>query len=467
MLEQLLQSRWLRKAALVSSTVLSLTSCTRVFETKYVDRPVAVDATSEPTKNDSKDNASIDTPENDSTEYTQPLSIVTDSFGQQCDQKELKTYFQDKDGDGYGVKEQNVFACSRPPSYVEFNGLFDCDDYSSLIKPGVAEFCDGKDNNCNGLTDEGLTLNQSCGTLTIGSCKPGVEQKYCVDGKWTNWLGCNAILPSPEICDGKDNDCNGVIDDGFNVGELCAEAVGWCGGKAYRQCNSDGLDTFCNDAEDSVCCSPVGSKKNAVPCKPYGFVFVLDVTSSMYEEFESVRMLIINFAKSVSSNTKEVELGLVTFRDDVTTYGFATDNTQFQQWINDVEAAGGDDLPEAQLPAVVAALDLPWANDEEKYILLLTDAPFHQDDSVTSYTIKKVKSMVEGSGVYLIGIQYGDSNPDLQALVNGNGKLYPVSNLTEIEGFLTPFSEEKNKSWDECSPDGSWVKKYGNCLPPK
>ncbi len=464
MLEQLLQSRWLRKATLVGSTILSLTSCTRVYETQYVDRPVAVDATNEPGEND---DMSPDSAENDSTEYTSPLSIVTDSFGQQCDQKELKTFFKDKDGDQYGVKEENVFACSRPSGYVEFNGFLDCDDYSTIIKPGAMEFCDGKDNNCNGLTDEGLTQAQSCGISDVGSCKTGVEQKYCVDGGWTTWLGCNAILPSAETCDEKDNDCNGIIDDGFDLGELCAEAVGWCSGKAYRECTEDTLSTFCNDVEEEVCCEPAGSKKNAIPCEPYSFVFVLDYTQSMEDDFDEAKQLTLDFAKAISTAKSGVELGLIIFNDKVKNYGFAADYAQFEQWLMPIMANGGDDEPEAQLPAVVSALDLDWTSGKEKYILLLTDAPFHKEDSVSKYSIADVKSLIQAAGAYVIGIEYDGANADLQDLVEGNGKLYPISNLPEIEGLFNQFLEEKNDSWDECLPDGSWTKKYGSCSGPK
>lgn len=88
----------------------------------------------------------------------------------------------------------------------------DCNDTSNSIKPGVTEICDGKDNNCNGVTDESCSCidgtNQSCG-LNIGTCKYG--NQVCAVGVWGTCTG--SIAPKIEICDSLDNDCDGTIDD--------------------------------------------------------------------------------------------------------------------------------------------------------------------------------------------------------------------------------------------------------------
>jgi hypothetical protein len=47
-------------------------------------------------------------------------------------------------------------SCEKPSDeYVSSATLGDCDDGDSSMNPGKAEICDGKDNNCNGQTDEG------------------------------------------------------------------------------------------------------------------------------------------------------------------------------------------------------------------------------------------------------------------------------------------------------------------------
>jgi hypothetical protein len=72
----------------------------------------------------------------------------------------------------------------------------------------VPEVCNGVDDDCNGLTDDGLP-NLQCG---VGDCLR--SSASCANGVPVQ---CMPGMPHMEICDGRDNDCDGVIDNGFNL----------------------------------------------------------------------------------------------------------------------------------------------------------------------------------------------------------------------------------------------------------
>jgi MYXO-CTERM domain-containing protein len=82
------------------------------------------------------------------------------------------------------------------------------------------ESCDGIDNDCNGAVDDGSLpqVGEVCGSDT-GECAPGMLA--CDNGA----LDCQGdVPPAAELCDGLDNDCDNVVDNGISVGTACLPA---------------------------------------------------------------------------------------------------------------------------------------------------------------------------------------------------------------------------------------------------
>ncbi len=130
--------------------------------------------------------------------------------------------WRDNDGDGYGDPNFSAIVCADAPPVEGVTNADDCDDTYRFTHPGVAEFCDGRDNDCNPATPDGASEfylecyiggvsgcdfrnNPTC----IGACQTGFEQ--CVTGN----IECvGAVTPVAEIClDGLDNDCDRTTDD--------------------------------------------------------------------------------------------------------------------------------------------------------------------------------------------------------------------------------------------------------------
>jgi len=112
-------------------------------------------------------------------------------------------FFEDLDGDGYGVfdasTETATWSCVAPPDHSARHG--DCDDTDATVSDGAVEACDGRDNDCNGVVDD-VDLD---GDGRVADTCGGDD---CDDGDASMSPG------NTELCgDGVDNDCSGVVDD--------------------------------------------------------------------------------------------------------------------------------------------------------------------------------------------------------------------------------------------------------------
>ena len=67
-----------------------------------------------------------------------------------------KIYFLDSDGDGYGDSEQDTISCDMPFGYI--TDSTDCNDLNPDIYPGAPELLNGLDDDCDGQSDEGLSI---------------------------------------------------------------------------------------------------------------------------------------------------------------------------------------------------------------------------------------------------------------------------------------------------------------------
>ena len=141
----------------------------------------------------------------------------------------------------------------------------DCAPFDADAFPGHPEVCDGKDNDCNQEEDDGLG-STACG---LGECEHTVEN--CVNGLPQS---CDPFAgQADEVCDGKDNDCNGIVDEESGsttcgLGE-CEHTVDNC---------FDGMLQVCDPMEGSVdeVCDKLDNNCNGEVDEGVGGTFYLD-----------------------------------------------------------------------------------------------------------------------------------------------------------------------------------------------
>ncbi len=188
---------------------------------------------------------------------------VCDGIDNDCDDKTdegvKSTFYADADGDGYGDAASSTAACAAPSGHT--TDATDCDDADAAINPGESEVCDERDNDCDGSTDEGVTgtfyadfdgdgHGDAASTTAACALPAGYAEQDgdCDDRDAESHPG------AVEVCDGADNDCDGVTDP-----DSAADAGTW-----YADSDGDGY----GDAASSTaaCAAPSGHTGDATDC---------------------------------------------------------------------------------------------------------------------------------------------------------------------------------------------------------
>ena len=155
---------------------------------------------------------------------TEICNLIDDNCNDLTDEGlPVTTYYFDFDGDSFGNTTLSTKSCMIPLGYSINNT--DCNDFSSYIHPGQQEICNGIDDNCNDLTDEGLPVTtyyfdfdgDSFGNTTLSTKNCMIPLGYSINNTDCNDFSSYIHPGQQEICNGIDDNCNDLTDEGLPV----------------------------------------------------------------------------------------------------------------------------------------------------------------------------------------------------------------------------------------------------------
>ena len=122
---------------------------------------------------------------------------------------QIVAWYRDVDGDGFGSAASGITSsCTRPTGYSRARS--DCDDTTPARSPAAPELCNAIYDDCNGVADY---------VIAPGNLEDD-DRDHIADSMCGAPLGrdCDDLDPNagpgmPETCNGRDDDCDGIVDE--------------------------------------------------------------------------------------------------------------------------------------------------------------------------------------------------------------------------------------------------------------
>ena len=207
-------------------------------------------------------------------------------------------------------------------------------------------------------------------------------------------------------------------------------------------------------------------------------VFAIDTTGSMTPYLDGVKSAATNLVNQTLAGGN-ARIAVVEYRDfysDCTADGFAsrvdvpfsTDTNAILSAIDGLSTfdGAGCDVPESVYSGLMTAIKLPWRNNVTKAIVLMGDAPPHDPEPTSGYTLSSVVAAaraVDPAGVYGIDID-GGGGADFKSLATETGGAYqnvssPDEAVSAISSSITAIAHKPI-----ASAGGPYVGRVGDSI---
>ena len=190
------------------------------------------------------------------TEYCNGIDDDCDGSIDESTAADAYIWYRDADSDSYGNPSASIAACTNPAGYV--SDRTDCDDTRATTHPGAAEVCDSRDNDCDGSVDEGLgtTWYRDADSDGYGTSSTTATACSAPSGYVSDATDCNDAAST--VHPGAPEVCNSVDDD-------CDGSVDeGVGSTYYRDADGDGYGNV--GVPVVSCTTPSGYVANATDC---------------------------------------------------------------------------------------------------------------------------------------------------------------------------------------------------------
>jgi hypothetical protein len=158
-----------------------------------------------------------------------------------CDGRDNNCNGQTDDGYTPTTTVCGIGACAGNTGVMACRAGGTLEDTCDPLEGAVAERCNSIDDDCDNQTDEGFSLGQQC-SVGVGGCA-ATGATICAPNQTSTTCSAVAGTPQAERCDasGVDGNCDGVADsDYFDLGDACTVGVGACRNTGARICLPDG-----------------------------------------------------------------------------------------------------------------------------------------------------------------------------------------------------------------------------------